>query len=345
MAAVFAGLATWPLASSRVEGAPTASVPSGLVAFLPIPGALSDGELVALARGEIVAKTIETSDRSEILSFAAMRVSTTPAKVLQRFTSVFSVPHEPWVLQVGQVGPVPSPHALDAVALDGGEVKALSRCRVNDCDIRLSAQAIERFRREIDWSSPQRAARANALFREVLAASIAAYLARGNAALFEYANNDEPVRVGDSLQRVIIESGFVGQIAPAVFAYLQRFPSDRPPDATDVLFWVKEKFWLLNVLSLNHSTIVDRTVGPRRIVMAVTKQLYATHYFESSLGVTAYVEVVGEGGYLVTVNRTRADIRPSGFSLIERLLVNRLVRHRLDAQFQFLRETLQAPSA
>src|SRR5215470_13622015 len=111
--------------------------------FLLTEGRLTAPELDAVARGRIVTKVIETSDRSEVMSFTVMRVKTTPDRVLDRFRSVETWRRYPWVLQAGRVGPVPSPRDLDALTLDGGDIKALARRRVNDCDIRLPPDVIE----------------------------------------------------------------------------------------------------------------------------------------------------------------------------------------------------------
>jgi hypothetical protein len=102
------------------------------------------GELAVVERGGIVAKVIATSDRSEILSLSAMRVRTTPAKVRERFLRVETWRRDPWVIQIGVVGPTPSTANMEGLTLDSGDVKHLSRCRVGDCDIRLPADAIER---------------------------------------------------------------------------------------------------------------------------------------------------------------------------------------------------------
>jgi hypothetical protein len=306
-------------------------------------GRLTAPELDAVNRGRIVAKVIETSDRSEVLSVAVMRVRTTPSRVLERFRVVEDWRRDPWVLQVGRVGRVPSTRDIEALTLDPGDVRNLSRCRVNDCDVRLPAEAIERFRREIDWSTPHREAEATVLLRQTLLSYAASYLTSGNAALFEYANNDDPVRIGESLKELIRRSRFLGDASPDVYAYLERFPSDRPPTVEDFLYWVKEKFWLMNVLSLNHSMVVDQATASGRLILAVSKQLYATHYYEASLSFTAYLEDPGGSPYLLSLSRVRADVRRSGFSWIERLLLNRLVRRRMEAQFRYLKQWLEVP--
>lgn len=327
---------------ARAADADPSAVSTG-PAVLLAQGELTASERAVLDRGGIVAKMIDTSDRSEVFSFTAMRVKTTPSRVLARFRGVEDWQRDPWVLQVARVSPAPSTRDLAALTLDPGDVKQLSRCRVNDCDVRLPAEAIERFRREIDWSSPDRAARAAALFRQTLSSLTASYLSFGNAALSEYANNDEPVRIGESLNQLLLRSRFLGDASPDLYAYLHRFPNDRPETADDFVYWAKERFWHMNVLSVNHSVVVDRPTASGRLILAASKQLYASHYYESSLNLAAYVEGADGGSYLVALNRARADIRPSGFHWIERLLVNRLVRRRMKSEFRYLKESLEAP--
>lgn len=314
-----------------------------LLTCLRTEGSLTSLELAAVEKGGIVAKVIDTADRSEVFTIAVMRVSTTPSRVLDRFRNVESWRRDPWVLQIGRIGKVPSARDLEALTLDPRDVDDLARCRVNDCDVRFPAEVIEQFRKGIDWSSSNHAARANALFRETLSAYTASYLRRGNAALFRYDNNDDPVRIEDGLRPLILRSRLLADATPDLHAYLERFPNDRPTDAEDLFYWLKERFWLLNVLSLNHSTVVDRDTAGGRLIMAVSKQLYATHYYEASLSVTAYLEgPEGGGSYLLSLSRARADIRPGGFNWLERLLLNRLVRRRLEGQFKHLRQGLEA---
>lgn len=322
-----------------------AGSPGEALTRLRAEGQLTDGESRALERGAVVAKTIETADRSEVLSFAVASLRTTPARVAAQLRDLEGRRGEPWTLQCGRVGEPVSPADFEPLSLDAGDVKDLSRCRVSDCDVRLPADAIARFRRELDATTPAaRTARANALARELLAGYAAAYREHGAAALFEYANNDDPVRIADSVERLLERSTVLHDLAPDLHAFLREFPAHRPADAEEYLYWAKEKFWLLDVLSLNQVVIVDRAAAVGRLTLAVSKQLYATHYYESSLGLTAFVETQPGSGWLFLINRTRADIRRSGFTWVERLLLNHLVRRRLNARISHLRARLEQSS-
>jgi len=317
-----------------------ATVISDPPAFLRTQFGFADADLAALAQGRPVARVIDSGDHSEVLAVAAVRVSTTMDRVRQQLETFEGRRRPIDVLQAGRLGPVPSAADLAALTIDAGDLAALPKCRPGDCDVRLPADVIERFRREVDWSSPTRVSRATALWHEVLAGLGAAYLEKGDDALFEYDNNDMPVKVGESLARVIARSGFLAECAPDLFPYLMRFPADRPSRVTDYVYWMKEKFWIKAVVSLNHVSIVsgDGPAGP--YLLAAAKQIYANRYFESSLSVTAYVQGA-PASYLVYVSRSRADIRRGGFNFLERMLIRRLVEARLDAQLKWMRDVLQ----
>lgn len=305
---------------------------------------LTPAEIAAVEKGDVVAKVIDTDDRSEVLAAATLRVRTTPDRVLAWLRGVEDWRRQPWVVQTGRLALRPEPREVEALTLDPGDVRDLARCRVGDCEVRLSREAIEQFRTRINWSSPTAAAEANALARQILAAYAAGYVARGDGALFEYMNNDDPVYIAAGFRRILSRSTFLRDTAPDLAAYLASYPARRPADAEDFLYWIKEKSWRTNVLSLNHSTIVDRRTAAGRMIIAATKQLYATHYYEASLSTTVFIEDA-RGSYLVTINRTRADIRPSGFTWIERLLLNHLVRRRLEAVARLVkREMERTPS-
>ncbi len=323
---------------ARAEEAP----PSWESAYqlLCAQGRLTPEESRLLTAGGSVAKVVDTDDRSEILTFAATSVRTTPSRVHELLRDLEGCRGEPWTREIGVFERGETGLAL---TVDPNDVRFLSECRLNDCELRLSAEAIEELRNGISAAPlSRRGTRANLLFGETLARYVEAYRTRGDAALFLYVNNRDPVRVADSLARVFARSPFLYALAPDLFTYLEKYPEGRPADAWDVVYWVKEKFWLRDVTSVWHLVVTDRAVGPGRLVLAVSKQLYASRYYESSLGTTALLEGPA-GSYLFLITRTRADIRPTGFTRVERALLNYLVRRRLQARLVSLRAQLERP--
>jgi hypothetical protein len=310
--------------------------------FLRTDAGFSASDIGSLEQGRILAKVVDTDDASEVLAVAAMKVHASTARVLKQVRAFEGRRRPVDVIQAGSFSAEPSARDLAGLTLDPQEVNWLAKCRPYDCDVRLPVSAIARFRSEIDWSSPPRVEKATALWHETLAGFAAAYLARGNAGLVEYDNNDMPVKLADSYARVMARSSYLADSAPELYRYLSTFPRDRPSGLEEYLYWIKEKFWIKHVTSLNHVMILTADEPSGHHLLAVSKQIYANQYFESSLSVTTFVESPA-GGTLVYISRSRADIRRSGFNFLERALLRRLVVGRLKAQFQWLRGAVETP--
>src|SRR5262249_33272582 len=152
------------------------------------------------------------------------------------------------ILQAGSLSAEPSARDLAAFTLDPKDVNWLAKCKPYDCEVRLPTAAIERFHPEGDWASAGPAEKATALWCETMAAFAAAYLARGDAGLVEYDNNDMPVKVAESYARVVPRSRYLAESAPELGRYVSTFPKDRPQGLEEYLYWLKEKFWIKHVM-------------------------------------------------------------------------------------------------
>jgi hypothetical protein len=322
----------------RAYGASGADLVRAPRDFLRKDAGLTELELQALDSGRIVAKLLDTTDRSEVVSLAAFRARGRCERVKRLLGDVEGRRNDFDVIQIGKLPSAPTAADLQALTLDPGDLDSLRKCKVGNCNERLPAEAIERFHREVDWTSPDRGTKANTLWRQLLASYAQAYISEGNAGLVEYGDNRDPGRIAVDLGSLLVRSAFLKESAPALEQYLVDYPQARPANTEDVFYWLKEKFWLKNVQSLNHLTIVPVATPTGNAVFAATKQLFANHFFSACLSFVVFVESDDPGGsYLIYLNRTRADIRPTGFNWLERALVKRLVRGRLLGQFRALK--------
>ena len=97
------------------------------------------------------------------------------------------------------------------------------------------------------------------------------------------------------------------------------------------------------MLSMTHVTIYPRRHGNANEVLIASKQLYATHYFESSLAFTMMIpREGGEGSYLLYLNRSRTDTLRGFFSGITRLFISGHVRDGAAKSLQLAKERLEA---
>ena len=87
-----------------------------------------------------------------------------------------------------QVGTFSTPARLEDVAsliIDEADLKRLSECRVEDCDVRLSADGIERVRRGIDWRAADASRNASLLVRRLLVDYVTRYRQSGAVAAMD----------------------------------------------------------------------------------------------------------------------------------------------------------------
>jgi len=332
LAALVVFPATLGLGGEELESAP--------LPLLPVEAMPFQVELRQSKHRGIVARVLDTPDRTEITTLGVLPLTAAAEGVLHQMRDLEGRRGDVGVLAAGRFGPTPSARDLVALSLEAGDLRALKKCRVGDCDLRMSSEWITRFRDEIDWSSHASGELAATLWRDMLVGYAAAYSEGGNSALPEYDDGREPLRVAESL--ATLSERFDGPLTsfPEIRRYLREFPAGRPPGTEDFLYWLKEKVWFEVVTSIHHVTIVERTVGSNRVVLATSKQIYASHYFDSALALTAFVEAEG-ASYLVQLTRSRSDIRP-GFSWPQRVLIRRLVRGRLEQRLAALKGRLEA---
>jgi hypothetical protein len=315
----------------------------GLVTTSPGEDGFTALERGEIEQGRIVARVVDTDDRSEVMTMGAVQVRASKERFQECARDPSCLRRSEHLLGAGRLGTPPSPLDLKGLRFDRRELERLRECRVGDCDVRFSADAIERFRKEVDWSSPAAGERAAGLFRETLAGYASSYQAGGNRALPVYRDGKSATPPLESLQALLQRPWFVLGDVPELHRYLLDFPLARPASAEDFVSWYEERAHRLSVIAVNHNTIYEKTDGPLTRIFVASKQLYASHYYESSLEVMVFVSgASSDRGTLLFLGRARADIRPAGFHWFERLLLKRVVRWRLIARLRDAREKLEA---
>ena len=70
--------------------------------------------------------------------------------------------------------------------------------------------------------------------------------------------------------------------------HLFEYPKGRTPGTSDILYWSEIRVSRRLVVSVTHLAISRTTDGPSAYAIA-SKQIYGTHYFDASLGLTVLV--------------------------------------------------------
>ena len=276
--------------------------------------AFAGTDFSALQLNEPVVHSIPTSDKAEIAVSGLVNIRAAADEFLRSYRESMTRKSNAAILEIGAFGNQPSLADLETLTLEPRDIEDLKECVVGECQIKLSTAMIERFRKEIDWTAADCAARVTNLFRQMLFEYVKDYRARGQAALIEYNDKRDQVSLAEEQRALDAAPSYVNESIKDSKAGLQLLE--------DTLVWSKIKFGLKPVIAINHILIYKRNseVGPQ--VLISSKQIYANHYFNASLALTAFVRVP-EGAYLVYENRSRADGLEGPFGKIKRGVVEK----------------------
>jgi len=276
--------------------------------------AFAKSDFSALQLNEPVVHSIPTSDKAEIAVSGLVNIRAAADEFLRSYRESMTRKSNAAILEIGAFGGQPSLADLETLTLEPRDIEDLKECVVGECQIKLSAAMIERFRKEIDWTAADCAARVTNLFRQMLFEYVKDYRARGEVALIEYNDKRDQVSLAEEQRALDAAPSYVNESIKDSKAGLQLLE--------DTLVWSKIRFGLKPVIAINHILIYKRNseVGPQ--VLISSKQIYANHYFNASLALTAFVRVP-EGAYLVYENRSRADGLEGPFGKIKRGVVEK----------------------
>jgi len=280
-------------------------------------GSFEDHDFAALQRNQAVVRLAPTSEKREVAVTGLVNINASAEDFLRSYRDSMMQKSNAAILEIGRFGPEPALADLAGLSLEPRDIEDLKECVVGDCQVKLSAPMIERFRKEIDWAAPDYQLRAANLFKEMLVAYIKDYRRRGEAALIEYNDKQDSVSLATEQRELTSANGYVNSFLADPKSGLQL--------VEEVLVWSKIKFGLKPVISVNHISIYKRNsdVGPQ--VLVASKQIYANHYFNAFHALTAFVNVPGatHGSYLVYENRSRADGLEGPFGKIKRGVVEK----------------------
>ncbi len=273
----------------------------------------STGDMQALDSGSAVIRSLDTPVHEELANVGVVYVDAPPEQVVEQFRDIERFERGPGIPQIGLFASPPRLEDLEALTLPEADVEALPGCRPGDCEVKLSATAMERFRTDVDWSSETAARQADAVAREMILELVRAYQADGNAALGSYVDGGRPLLVAEQFRALLASGSPLPAPVPALLAYLDDYPHGLPAGADDFFYWTVVDFGLKPTIRVNHVTIYPLAAGsPSGVAYAIAiKQIYASHYFHTTLELRFLVDHARGAGRtgtaLISITRSRND--------------------------------------
>jgi len=341
---VRASIGAWlivPVAAAAVviAAAPAADLQPELRALLARDFRFSSSDVADLERGKVVTRRLGATAAGEVAAVGAVRVKARKEAFVDRYRDIVQFKRGADVMQIGRFGSPPTLDDLAPLTIEKQDVDVRT-CRVGNCDIRLPAETIVRFQREINWKARDAEERAAILFKKVLLDNVRAYLSGGPGRIVQYDDDKRPVRPVDDFVGLLKSSPYIGELAPGLQNHLRTFPLDPLPGAEDFLYWSKEKFGFAPFITVTHVIITHPT--PASFVIA-SKDVYSSRYFDASLSLTIASDAVSapDAFYLVYMNRSRANALKGALSGLRRAIVERRAKGSLEENLKNTKSRLE----
>jgi hypothetical protein len=282
--------------------------------------AFGPDQIAALERGEPVAKLIPSNDPREVAVCGVIEIPSDPEAALKAFQLSLSLKLNS-ILQSGKFTNPPRVEDLASLTLSDADIANLKTCTVGDCKLKLSAAMIHRFQKSIDWKAIDYKEQANQLYRLLIVEYVTTYLQRGDAALIEYADQSPRVPLAREQEALLTNLLYVDDTAPEFVRHLKAFPRSTVP-VEHSLSWAKINFGLKPVLVITDVSTYRSDVDGVPRVLVLSKQIYANHYFDASLSLTAAIaDQTRTKSDLLYVNYSRAGALASSFSKFKHKIV------------------------
>jgi hypothetical protein len=304
---------------------------------------LNDEDRRRLAAGGTLVKVLNATQPSHLVVFATSRADVTPQQFVVRIRNSPRLWRGPKVPRTGKFGASPRVEDVAEMTLPAEDLAALRRCRPGDCAVKLSAAEMTRIGTTINNGSPNWEARAQREFREVVLERVALYRRGGLGALDRLHDHDEPIDAQTAFSRLLAPADGMERLAPDLIEYLERYPRrPLPPDAEEFLYWLETVDPPKPTIQAWHVIIDRRPRTGMADVIVISRLIFATHYVNGAVAMTALLADAGGGPHLLYLNRISADGLEGLFSGVRRYFIERRVKSGARAAFDWMRRRIEA---
>ncbi len=304
---------------------PAQSTVNALKSMLRSDAGFQDSDFAALDKGETVVRSLKRDEKREVSICGVIKLQNMPEISLPALVEKLSQRTNKTVMKWGVFGNPPVADDLQTLELEDRDLDEMKKCEVGNCDLKLSADMINRLRNEVNWAAPDHGARAMQLYRQMLTEYVVDYLKNGNKALLQYDNRKTPVRLADDHRMLLDGALFLDEISPEFGKYLRQFPGFELSGVENTVDWTKVDFGLKPILSITHTTSYTFQDNNIPQFLIATKGIYASRYIDSSLALILLIrESAGEtsNAYLVFTNISRSNSLSGLFSGLKRSIVS-----------------------
>jgi hypothetical protein len=300
-----------------------ASQPRDPFAFFGPSAPLTIADRERLARDEPVVRTTPARGQS-VAVFAIVPVAITGDRLVMWIRDIAAFKKGPPVLQAGRFSDPPRLDDLARLTFPDGDIDDLRSCVPGDCALKITRAEMAAAQSELAARPPSEH---QDVLRALLMQRVETYLASGFEAVAPYVNNEKKAPPALLFSTLVAEANFLPPQPEVGDGVETSHPSNgRFDNGTEsFLYWAKEHYGGKPIVSVMHVFVIPPQPGGPEVFI-VSKQIFATHYIDGWLGVTALARDPTSGqAYFVYVVRSSVDVI-QGFwgGIVRRVLQRRL---------------------
>jgi len=307
---------------------------------------LHDDQIAAIRNGKAVATILESGTTDEVFVFGSVYIRSTPEKYLQFASDVDELRKLPNYLALRKFSDPPQLSDFEGFTLEPDDIKQLKNCEPGRCDVQMPSEAMDSFKKSVNWSAPDVTDQVNRLGQKMALEALQRYIQGGNAALGTYRDKDHPTELGEAFRSLLSRSRALPVYLPELDRYLLDYPQAGSENIQSMFYWEKVNFGLKPTLRIVQG-IVYRGPRPNDPAYAIAeKQLFASHYFETALDLTVCVRNQENperpGFYLITLKGSQqAGLTGLKGGIVRKVAVDR-TRSSLERALQATKQKLES---
>jgi hypothetical protein len=266
---------------------------------------LTNAEIGVLKTGQPVSKLLSSTVDSEVGVLGATWINAPVEEYVQAIENIEQFESGGSFQVTKRISDPPVIDDFAALQLRQEDVADLKKCRVGNCELKIGADAISRFRSKIHWSKSTAISDVRELFRQLALQYVVDYQRGGNAELEVYRDKHRPSSVAKEFAAIVDEMSGMLQYDPSLRRYLLEYPNAQLSNGRSFFYWQQVAFGLKPTIRINHVAISQ--AGESTLV--ASKLVYANHYFRAALELQLLMPDPsrGPGFWLVSVKRMRSD--------------------------------------
>jgi hypothetical protein len=266
---------------------------------------LSAEERKLLLAGSPLAKNLEADPAKEVAVFGVIWIDAPIAKYVTALQDIENFEKGPGFRATKKISDPARIPDFASLVLPEDDVQDLKACKVGDCQLKLSGEALARLKKEVDWTKPDAKGQVERLVRVLAVEYVNAYREGGNSRLAVYRDGNNPTFVANEFRELVNGMPELTEYLPEMRQYLLEYPKAAARPTTSFIYWQEAEFGLKPTSRISHVAIQQN----QEATIVASKQLYSSHYFWTALELRALVpdSSRGSGFWFVTANRSRSD--------------------------------------